>query len=242
MSPNELILFQPPGRVWGLPKHSPFGTKLETYLRLAKWSYETRSADFRHAPKGKVPYVQLDGKLIGDSQLIMEMLEARRAPEAQLDAWLNDSQRAVGHAVRRMLDEGLYFILVHMRWVTDENWPTIRPIIVKQVGPAKIILPLIRRSVRKANRTQGIGRHTQQEIDQIGIADLTALARVVGDNRWLLGDKPSTYDASTYALVEGIAGPPIASKVRDYLLAEPRLTGYRERVRAALWSDLATVS
>jgi glutathione S-transferase len=243
MVPNTaLILFQPHGRYWGMPNLSPFGTKLETYLRMAKWPYETRPADFRKAPKGKVPYVQLDGKLVGDSQLVMETLEARRSPEQQLDAWLNDHQRAVGHAVRRMLDEGTYFVLVQMRWVTDENWPTIRPIIAEQVGPAKIILPLIRRSVRKANRTQGIGRHTPQEVDQIGIADLTALARIIGDNHWLLGDRPSTYDASAYAFVEGIAGPPIASKVRDYLLAEPRLTGYRERVRAALWSDLPTVS
>lgn len=235
---DKLTLYVPLGRHWGMPNLSPFCTKLETYLRLAQWPHELRAASFRRAPKGKIPYIGIDGRLIGDSQLIMEMLELRRAPDARLDGWLSDTQRATGHAVQRMLDEGLYFVLVHLRWVDERGWAAYQPLLGVDLGAAKYLLPLIRRGVIRANRTQGTGRHQSAEIAQIGIADLAALAQLIGERRWLFGERPSTYDASAFALVEGLAGFPVASPVRDFLLAEPRLTAYRARVRTAVWSDL----
>lgn len=236
----SLILFQTPGRPWGMPNLSPFAAKLETYLRLARWPYEIKPASFSQAPKGKVPYVELDGRRVGDSQFIIEMLEARRPAEQRLDSWLSDRQRAVGHAVRRMLDEGTYFVLVHRRWLDDQAWPVFRPRVAELVGPAKFLLPLIRNGVRKANRSQGTSRHTAEEIDRIGIADFTALAEIIADNRWLLGDRPTAYDASAYAFIEGIAAPPLGSRLREFVLAEPRLMDYRNRVREAHWSELRT--
>lgn len=235
---DTLVLYQPLGRQWGMPNLSPFCTKLETYLRLARWPYERRAASFRNAPKGKIPYIGLEGRLVGDSQLIMEMLESRRAPDARLDGWLSDTQRATGHALQRMLDEGLYFVLVHLRWVDEQGWAAYQPKLALDIGAARYILPLVRRGVIKANRTQGTGRHQGAQIAQMGIADLAALAQLIGEQRWIFGERPSTYDVSAFALVEGLAGFPVASAVRDYLLAEPRLAAYRARVRGAIWRDL----
>ena len=107
-----------------MPNMGPFCIKLETYLRMAGWGYEWQRSDFRRAPKGKIPYVSLDGELVGDSQLIMQRLERSRAAagQATLDAWLDDRQRAIGHSVRRMLDEATYFALIHLRWTDDGGW------------------------------------------------------------------------------------------------------------------------
>jgi glutathione S-transferase len=236
---ERITLFQSDGRQWGMPNLSPFCIKLETYLRLANWSYDTQPANFRKAPKGKVPYVALNGQLLGDSQLIIEALEARRPPERRLDHTLSKPQRATGHALRRMLEEGLYFVLVHWRWVDAAGWKIYRPGIGSIMGPIRHILPLIRRGVVKANKSQGTGRHSPAEIARLGIADLTALAEHIGEQRWLFGEQCSTFDASVFAFIEGIAGFPAASPVRDFLLAESRLMGYRSRVRAAIWRDLA---
>ncbi len=239
---EQVILYQPPGRPWGAPNFSPFCIKLETYLRLAQWPYECRAASFRKAPKGKVPYIDIGGALLGDSQLVIEYLEARRPSDRRLDAWLDDSQRAVGHAARRMLDEGLYFVMVYLRWLDERGWETYRPAIGQMMGPFRHVLPLVRRAVRKATISQGTGRHSAAEVAAAGVADLRALSQVIGDHQWLLGDARSTYDASAFAFIEAIAAFPVASPVRDFLLADARLTGYRQRVRAAIWSDLPVVS
>jgi glutathione S-transferase len=235
---TTLYLHQPGGRPWGMPNLSPFCSKLETYLRMAQWRYEWRPSSFRSAPKGKVPYVSLDGRLLGDSQLIIEELERRRGTESALDAWLDDERRGVGHAVRRMLDEGLYFALVHLRWGDDAAWQVYRPRIARGLGPAQALLPLIRRAVKKSLHKQGTGRHAPDEIERIAIADLGALAAIIGDHDFVLGDRPATCDASAFAFVEGIAGFPHPSRTRDFVLQDPRLAAYRARVRARWWSDL----
>lgn len=67
-------LYQAPP-VWGLPNMSPFCVKLETYLRMAKIEYEKPKFDFSKAPKGKIPFVGIDGKCIRDSGLIIQELK-----------------------------------------------------------------------------------------------------------------------------------------------------------------------
>ena len=222
-------LYMPPGTPWGLPNLSPFGTKLATYLRIAGWPYETRPADFRRAPKGKIPYVQLDGKLLGDSQLIIEELERRRG--GSMDTALTANQRATGHAVQRMLDEAFYFVLVHNRWADDAGWDLYRPVIgAIMPAPVRLILPLVRRSVRKSLITQGHGRHSEAEIMALGIKDMNALAAIIGDNNYLLGDVPSTYDASAFAAVHGLLAFPLDSPLRRFVQESKILLGYRDRV------------
>jgi glutathione S-transferase len=238
--PKQILLHQPGGRPWGMPNMGPFCIKLETYLRMAGWGYEWQRSDFRRAPKGKIPYVSLDGELVGDSQLILQRLERSRAAAGQptLDDWLDGTQHAIGHAVQRMLDEGTYFALLHLRWTDDAGWETYRPALARSLGPIKVALPLIRRSINKRQHSQGTGRHATTDIEDMAIADLTSLAAIISDNAFLLGDRPSTYDSSAFASIEATVGFPVMSRTRAFALQHPVLSAYRERVRAKWWSDL----
>ena len=127
---RELILRQPPRRAWGTPNMSPFCGKLETYLRATETPHRIEPADFRRAPRGKIPYVELDGAVLTDSQLIIEELERRAA--APLDAGLTEPDRALARVVRRTLEEGTYFLSVRTRLdvgvVTAEAAAVARPI------------------------------------------------------------------------------------------------------------------
>ncbi len=233
-----IYLHMPAGRPWGMPNLSPFCTKLETYLRMAGWAYESRPADFRRAPKGKIPYVTLDGELLGDSQLIIEELERRRGNT--LDAHLTEMQRATGHVVRRTLEEALYFILAYHRWAEDSAWNVYRPVIGQGMpAPVRLALPLIRRGIRKSLRSQGTARHSAAEIAAMGVADLAALEVLLGEQEFLFGSQPSTCDASAFASVEGIAAFPHDSGLRRYLLRSANLMRYRDRIRARWFSDLS---
>src|SRR5829696_6683909 len=95
---TELTLHQPPTRAWGTPNLSPFCIKLETYLRIAEIPYKLGKFSRGDAPKGKVPYIHLDGTFIGDSHLIIEELERRLAAEGKpaLDSGLSAHDVAVG--------------------------------------------------------------------------------------------------------------------------------------------------
>ncbi len=81
---------------------SPFAAKLESYLRLAKIEYETAPGDPIKAPRGKIPYVNIDGALIGDSGLIIERL--KKSHGDPLDGDLSGDDHALGHLVRRTLE------------------------------------------------------------------------------------------------------------------------------------------
>ena len=62
--------------MFGIPNPSPFCLKLETWLRMAKLPYEVvRVVDPRKDPKGKVPWIEDQGRTIADSAFIIDYLK-----------------------------------------------------------------------------------------------------------------------------------------------------------------------
>jgi glutathione S-transferase len=105
-------------------------------------------------------------------------------------------------------------------------------------APVRLALPLIRRGIRKSLWSQGTTRHSADEITAMGIADLVALAVMLGEQEFLFGSRPSTYDATAFASIEGIAAFPHQSGLRSYLLGSGNLMRYRDRVRARWFADV----
>ena len=82
--------------LWGLPSISPACMELETWLRMAKLPYNTvivTAENLQLAPKGKVPFIDYQGKLVGDAALIIEMLKQKEA--INLDAGLTFVERSL---------------------------------------------------------------------------------------------------------------------------------------------------
>ena len=96
---------------------SQFVLKIETYLRMADIEFETRSLglDFAEtAPKGKLPYIEHYGTQIADSSLIVDYLKEHFGDS--LDGALSLGERAKGHAIKRMLEEHIWWIMARERW------------------------------------------------------------------------------------------------------------------------------
>jgi glutathione S-transferase len=237
---TDLTLFQPPTRPWNTPNLSPFCTKLECYLRMAEIPYQAAAMQIGKAPKGKIPYVALpDGTLMGDSQLIIEQLERTlvAAGKPALDAELSARDRAIGHLVRRTLEEGYYFVSIYLRWKTDEGFAVVRDAF-KQFVPG-IIIPFVRRGIRKKLHGQGTGRHTFEEAMALGASDFDACAELLGDRPFLLGDKPRSVDCTLFAFLDGVLGFPADSPVKARVTSHGNLVAYRQRIRDRWWKDLA---
>lgn len=161
----------------GLPNPSPFCMKLETYLRLAGLPYESVYIDNpRRGPKGKLPFIEHLGRRIADSGFIIEYLKSQFGDP--LDQELTGEQRALGHALRRMIEEGLYWVAVYARWADESGWRHTREAFFSGMPfPLGRFVPsLVRRGMTRALFMQGTGRHPPGEVYALGAADLAALA------------------------------------------------------------------
>lgn len=225
---------------WGLPNPSPFCIKLETYLKMTGLPHEViREADTRKGPKKKIPFVEDDGELIGDSEFIIEHL--RRKHGDSVDGDLDDAQRAHSYVLTRMLHDSTYWVLLHCRWVDPAGWAAVSKELFTSL-PAllrPILPPLIRRSLAKSIRAHGLGRHSVDEIMGVGQADMQALATLLADRPFLLGDQPHIVDATAHAFVMSLVGPPIDNPVKRFVLAQPPLMDYYERMNERYYPGLA---
>jgi glutathione S-transferase len=228
---SDLIVHHLPA-AWGLPSISPFCLKLEAYLRLAEIPHRTviDGTPFR-APKGKLPYIEHDGRKIGDSGFIIEYLVQRfgRDPNAALSA----AERAAALALRRLIEENLYWVMVYDRWVVEANWRRFRDVVLSAIPAAlrTLIAPIARRGVKRQLAGHGIGLHSEDEIHAIGLRDVGAIADFLGDKPFLMGDTPTEIDAIAYGQLPNIMQVPIDSPVKDAALAHANLVAYVERVK-----------
>lgn len=231
-----ITLYQGPA-AWGVANISPYCLKLESYLRMTKVPYTVTVGGFGKAPKGKIPFIEEDGKFIGDSQHIIEHLKRKHGDV--LDAKLTPEQVATGHAVRRMLEESTYWNIIHDRWIAEDGWTVYRPIFESLFPPVvgKVVPSLIRRGVIKASRAQGMGRHQPEEVLEMGKADLTAVAVLLGDKPFLLGEAPTSFDATVYAFLASILSFPVDSPLRRFAQQQPTLVRYFERFHQRYFGD-----
>jgi glutathione S-transferase len=231
------------GKLDRIPDLSPFVTKLETYLRMAKIPYQPAGGDHRVAPKKKLPYVGIDGRLLGDSNLIIEHLVAQHG-DLLGDDRLAPEQRAVARAFQSMLESDFYFVLAYSRWWRDEDFAIYRPALsayCASLGLPRLLFPLalgqVRRGMKDQLRQQGIARHSYDEVMAMGRAQLEAISTFLGDKPFFLGERPSALDATAFAMLTGILWAPFESPLKVCALGRPNLAAYCDRMAAAYWSD-----
>jgi glutathione S-transferase len=236
-----IVLHQAPA-AWGVANVSPFCLKLETYLRMTGVPYTARTADFRRAPKGKIPFIEEEGKVLGDSQFIIEHLKQKHGDV--LDARLSKEELARGHMLRRMLEESTYWHIIHERWAREEGWQIYKPIFVALFPPVagQVIVPMIRRKVLKALHAHGLGRHRPEEMVEMGKADVSAVAAMLGDKPCLFGEQPTSFDAAAYAFIASITAFPVDSPFKRFTQEQQNLVRFVERFQQryfANWSPPA---
>ncbi|MPW20737.1 glutathione S-transferase family protein [Paraburkholderia sp. CNPSo 3157] len=236
------------------PDLSPFVVKLETWLRFSGIAYEGRIGNLNAMPKKKLPVAVIDGVTVSDSSAIIDYLQ-RRHPKALSDARLDRVQRAQSAALKALLETHLYFVIVYLRWAVDSNMAIYRPHLIEYarltappparaligtVAPA--VIPVIRRKVLRQVWEQGIARHSYAEIVRMGIDAWQAIADLLGDQPYLLGDEPTTIDATCFAWIHTTVMHAFESPVRDFVAKHPALMAYHERIAQRCWPELVKPS
>lgn len=186
------------GAHFGQPDGSPFVIKAEFLLKLANVPFKRGKMSFRQAPKGKIPYIEDGGVILGDSHFIMRHLERKYG--ADFSGGYGEHDRAIGWATSRMMEEHFYFLNVRQRWMDDVNF-NAGPRVFFDEAPAVIrplIIAAIRRKVGKMLQGQGLGRHSEEEAGQLARDDVAAVAAIIGSSKYLLGDRVSAADAGVF--------------------------------------------
>jgi glutathione S-transferase len=214
------------GPYFGLPDGSPFVMKTMLMLKWAGLEYRHRESGVAQAPRGKVPYVEDSGVIIPDSTLIRFHIENKYGHD--FDTGLTAEQRAIAWSIEKMVEEHLYFALIDIRWRDDANFAA---------GPAHffdrlpaLFRPLVRRIVRrrmmKTLHLQGTSRYTKAEVERISCRDVDAIAAVLGDKPFLMGEQPCIADASVFGILANLLVPIFETEVRQRIESHQNLVRY----------------
>ncbi len=206
---------------------------------MAEIPYEIAHGDPRDAPKGKVPWIEDDGRVLGDSALIIEHLKATRGDP--LDARLTRRQQALGHAIRKLVEESLYFVSSWSKWAEDEGFAIYSAELFAGMPEEQLayVPEMVRKRALDKLAAQGIGRHDRDEIHAMGVQDVDAFGELLGEGPWLFGDLPTSFDASAFGVIGNLKDGPFPSPVRDRIRETPHVAAYIDRIRQRYFADLA---
>jgi glutathione S-transferase len=219
------------GPYFGLPDASPFCIKGVMLLKLLGLPFTEAKMSFRDAPKGKAPYLVDGDQVIADSHFIMRHLEANHGVD--FGGGYGEEKLAIGWAVARMLEEHFYFLSMNIRWLEDDNFdkgPTqffnsapafIRPLVTR----------IVRNKVRKTQYLQGLGRHSPAERLALAQGDLLAVEKLLGNNKYFLGEQISGVDASVLGFLWAGSCSYFRSPIGDYVRQRASLMAYLTRMR-----------
>ncbi len=214
------------GQGFGLPEISPYATKAEVQLKIAGLDYRKAKGRPDHSPKGQIPYIEDEGELIADSTFIRAHMEGKYGVD--LDFGLDAAQRAEAWALERMIENHLCWTMVHARWLLRPNFDK---------GPGHFfdaapdgVREAVRKQVNANVRAVGLGRHSDEEIADLGAKSLWALSLRLGDRRFLFGEVPSAVDATAFGVLAGLLTPYFDSPLRERAEGFANLVAYVDRM------------
>jgi glutathione S-transferase len=227
-----LTLYSYP-ELFGVADNNPFGLKVFAFLKLAGVAFRHEHIfDAAAAPRGQLPYIVDDGEHVGDSDTIIAHVVAKyRLP---IDSALTQAQRNTDLMVRRTLDD-LYWVLSYSRWKDPQFWPLFRD---AMLGAHASLTVDGMEAARKYNferyRYQGIGRYEPQDVYKRGIADLSAVASLIGDGGFLFGPQPTSIDAGLYGFVANIYFYDIDTPLKRFVASHRDLARHCNAIHEAV--------
>jgi glutathione S-transferase len=220
------------GPGFGLPEISPYVTKTEIQLKMAGLPYRKVRGRPDASPKGQLPFIEDDGELVADSTFIRAHMEGVYGVD--LDVGLTPAERAQAWAIERMIENHLGWCMIHARWLLKANFGK---------GPSHFfdaapegVREAVWRQVNANVKAVGIGRHSDEEIADLGEKSLDALSHILGEKRFLMGDQVVAVDATAFAMLAAILTPFFDSPLRQRAERFANLVAYRDRLMRRFYS------
>uniref|UniRef100_A0A1I7TFF8 Glutathione S-transferase n=1 Tax=Caenorhabditis tropicalis TaxID=1561998 RepID=A0A1I7TFF8_9PELO len=226
-------------RLKNCPNMSPFCMKIEIICRIYGIDYEViENANFR-SRNGTLPFIELNGEHIADSDLI----EIRLRQHFNI-ASLPSDQEAHATALTRMVDNHLFHILMRYHCADDIFYRTFLELSDFKSFVIPIVLPvmkvLIGGQIYK-NSTTAIGNFEPEELDELLHRDLKVVETVLGDKNYLFGDQITPVDAAVFSQLASVYYP-FHTHLSDVLEKDfPKILEFCGRMKEAVYPNDFTI-
>ncbi|KAH7709139.1 Protein C25H3.7 [Aphelenchoides avenae] len=223
-----------------IPNMSPFCMKVETFLRANNIKHEVLGSWTVRSKEGRLPFIELNGKQVADSQLILWHL----SKHFKIDEELTTEQRGLARAIDRMMEGSAYYAITYFRSLENAQNaanPNVSGLPIPSLL-APLVTPFIAKKLadnaRYRLKAEGIARHSRETIIEILRRDVQALDDILGDKKFLIGVRPTTPDFTVFGHLGVGYYLPFRQPITDLLDDEfPRVKQLLERIRIHYWSD-----
>lgn len=99
------------------------------------------------------------------------------------------------------------------------------------------ILSTVKRNLTQQTYCQGMGRHTSEQIEQMGKDDIKALSDFLKDKSFMMGDSPSEVDCIVFAMVAIMRLAPMYDNMKALVDEYPNLVNYCTRMKEEFFPD-----
>ena len=116
--------------------------------------------------------------------------------EKNLNSKLTTYQAGIARCLLKTCEESLRWPMVLHRFVYSRQ-PT-------ECGIPHWGFAIMVSRIKGYSYGQGYGRHSQQEVYEIGKADLKAIDTIIGENKFIFGDEACETDAAVFGIIAQI--------------------------------------
>ncbi|MFE0739371.1 glutathione S-transferase C-terminal domain-containing protein, partial [Streptomyces sp. NPDC058855] len=134
------------------------------------------------------------------------------------------------------LEDHLYWVILYYEFFDQQGFDYI----ISQTAGDTTLLPeevqeairVRRDDFRKRCYDQGIARYTPEEVIAKANKDFDAISVILGENRFLLGDTPSSYDATLFGFIQAFfQAREMHPEITDYVRTIPNLGRYVKNIQ-----------
>lgn len=216
-----------------VPNPSPACFKLESFLRAEGIDYEIVPwSPHRSMPTGQMPWIELNGEVICDSNVIIKRLAEHFS--------LKLHENAVSMAALRLVESSTYWQMVYYRWYVEDGWSVVKELFF---GSLPLPLQLVIGNQQRAYYaglawSQSIARHHPADIAVMAEEDIDCVAGLLGRDQWFGGAiRPSVTDHAVFGCLENLLQFPIDTPHRAVIQEHQNLLAFCDRMRREIWAD-----
>ena len=218
---------------------SPFALKLETWLRLANIKYENIFTMKFHPKTHQIPYIELNGESLGDSNVIISKLTEQFG--VSLDNDLTGEQAAMSRAATSMVENHTAQTGFHYRY----GYNMARFVEFLQLGEYFNSQRSIRfwtkfqpYSTRLRNHLSGLSRVENATVWSLASKDLLALSAWLGEKPFFHGSSPTSVDCMMFGQLAQFLYIDIGFPQKTFIETDCRnLVDFVARMKEKYWSD-----
>lgn len=217
---------------------SGYCDKLEALFRASGFTdYTLVHTNAFSAPKGKLPYIEYtkDGKTetIADSHFITRYLADNNIIN-NLDKNLTAAQRADSRAWQSWFEDLIYGAVAHERYFKPENFAATRAALPVPWFIRPFLGWYLRRKFLRTLWDSGIGRHSEEERNELAREFFDGLEVRLKDVEYFHGNEPTSIDAILCGLLANTVARPGNPHTTAMITKNKRLRRYL-RTMLQMW-------